>query len=152
MNYEYEELDEFIVSDYFSKEIRISDLVIDNDLSDYITYYELTDNDKIERISYELYGTPNYWDILILLNSKSPFFDMSFDFDVVYDNSTNFLETYTNIIYSHAILNSVERVTALREEFLNNFIEQNEANRRIVIIKPTKMGDFIKLLKNKKYL
>ena len=149
-----EELDEFIISNYFSKNIRISDLFSDTtiDMTKYITYYDISDNDKIERISYELYGTPNYWDLLVLLNDKDPYFNIPFDFDTVYDASTNFLENYTNIIYSHAVLSDAERVNSLREEFLQNTSDINESNRRIKIIKPNMISDFIKLLKKEEYI
>ena len=55
LKFDYEELDEFIVPDYFSKSKDISYLV--HKIKDYLEVYKISDNDKLERISYELYGT-----------------------------------------------------------------------------------------------
>ena len=62
LKFDYEELDEFIVSDYFSKKVDVYSLI--DQIKDYVSAYKISDNDKLERISYELYGTTDYWDIL----------------------------------------------------------------------------------------
>jgi len=152
VKFETEELEEFIVPNYFSKNIHITDLLDTLNIDTYFSYYQMTNNDKLERISYELYGTPDYWDILFLLNKRDPLFDIPFDYDTVYNSSTSFIDTYINYIYSNAPLSSIKRSTELQEEFLNMFIEQNEIYRVIRVVRPSKIGEFIKLLKKEGYL
>lgn len=150
LTFDYEELDEFIVSDYFSKDISIWDLW--DNVQDYISTYKITDNDKLERISYELYGTTDYWDILALLNQRDPLFDMPYDYDTIYADVSSFINQYIYYIYSHAPLNDATRQQELLEKFINEAEEEKEINRYIYIVKPSRIGDFIKLLKQNEYM
>lgn len=155
LDFDYEEIeltDEWTadVSDYFSKDISIWDLW--ENVQDYIQTYKIQNNDKLERISYELYGTTDYWDILALLNQRDPLFQMPYDYTTLYENASNYLNQYIYYIYSHAPLNDTERIQELLDEFINDFDEVNETNRYIYIIKPSKIGEFIKLLKDNSYL
>ncbi len=65
LNYDLEEVElngtDFNVSDYFSKDVGIYSLI--NDLDDYLDTYQINNNDKLERIAYELYGNIDYLDI-----------------------------------------------------------------------------------------
>lgn len=149
LEFEKEELDDFIVSDYFSKPVHLIDDIAD--FSDFLETYRMTDNDKIERISYELYGTTDYWDIIILLNGREALFNMAYDFDML-DESTSFLiNFYKANIYSNGILPE-ERETSLRDEIEDLSDKDNEKYRFIKVPRPARMGDFLRLLKSKGYI
>ena len=150
LKFDYEELDEFIVPDYFSKSKDISYLV--HKIKDYLEVYKISDNDKLERISYELYGTTDYWDILLLLNGRDPLFDFPYDYDTVYDSARTFVNRYVYYLYSGAPLIVGPVADALYEEFLQKHIDANETNRFMFIVKPNKIGDFIKVLKDNGHL
>lgn len=150
LKFDHEELDEFIVPDYFSKSNDISYLV--HEIKDYLEVYKISDNDKLERISYELYGTTDYWDILLLLNGRDPLFDFPYDYDAVYDSARNYVNRYMHYIYSGAPLIVGTVADALYSEFLDKNINNNEANRFMFIVKPNKIGDFIKILKDNGHL
>lgn len=142
----------FDVSDYFSKQIFITDMSSEvENWNEYLDKYRMTDDDKLERISYELYGTTDYWDIIFLLNKRDPLFDMPYNFDTVSDDSTSFLDTYRFFIYANAPLYSSSRSDELKEEFLSEDILKNETFRYIDVIKPSRMSDFIALLKENGY-
>jgi len=150
LKFNYEELDEFIVPDYFSKETNIYDLV--NSIQEYVSLYKISDNDKLERISYEIYGTTDYWDILLLLNNRNPLFDLPYDYDTVYDNAKTFVNKYVYYIYSNALLNVGSVFQDLYNEFLNTYTNENEGYRYMLIVKPSKIGEFIKILKDNAFL
>lgn len=153
VNFATKDLGEVNVSDYFSREVHLSDIT--SQIENYSTYtatYRVQNDDKIERISYELYGTTDYWDILMMINSRDPLFGMPYNFDSISDNSTSFVDNYIQNNYNPAPLPSVTRINELKEEFLNKFDLDNEGKRYITVIKPSKMPDFIRQLRILGYL
>lgn len=139
------------IPDYFSQKIFISDLSSSIDgWDDYLDTYRMADNDKLERVSYELYGTPDYWDIILMLNERSPLFDMPYDFDTLSDETSSFINTYANFIYIDAPLDQ-DRVDALTEEYVNDSLDENETFRYIQVVKPSRISEFILLLKTNGY-
>lgn len=109
---------------------------------DFFDWYQVKNNDKMERISFELYKTTDYWDILVLINSLSPMFDIPYDFDVLYDTADEFVTRYksdnpdTNIPETHALY--------MHNEFERRFNEHNEEVRTIRIVKPSKIQEFFR--------
>lgn len=139
------------IPDYFSQKIFISDLSSSIDgWDDYLDTYRMADNDKLERVSYELYGTPDYWDIILMLNERSPLFDMPYDFDTLSNETSSFINTYANFIYIDAPLDQ-DRVDALTEEYVNDSLDENETFRYIQVVKPSRISEFILLLKTNGY-
>ena len=134
------------VQDYFSKNINIVDIIVT--LQDYLQIYQCTDSDKFERISDELYGTTDYWDILVLLNERNVFFDMSFDSNTIYDSSNKFSAIYFYLTG----LNDPTRKTALENEWYEDINELNEKYRILLVPKPHLINDVIKILKTNNYI
>ena len=155
LNYINEELDEFIVPDYFSKKIDVYTVLQEfseaGTLGEYVVSYRMSDDDKLERISYDIYGTPIYWDLLLQINDKVPLFEMPYSLDTIIDSSEEFWNNYSNLLYFQAPLNSVF-LQALIDEEIEKMKEINEIYRIIYIIKPTKLQEFLKILRDKDYL
>lgn len=155
LNYINEELDEFIVPDYFSKKIDVYTVLQEfseaGTLGEYVVSYRMSDDDKLERISYDIYGTPIYWDLLLQINDKVPLFEMPYSLDTIIDSSEEFWNNYSNLLYFQAPLNNVV-LQALIDEEIEKMKEINEIYRIIYIIKPTKLQEFLKILRDKDYL
>ena len=153
--FEKEELDEFIVSNYFSKKTDLYNLLEEfktsSELSTYFSIYQITDNDKLERISYDIYGTSNYWDLLLSLNDKSPLFDMSYDLDTLSTQAEEFWEYYKNVLYFQAPLDS-DIIQSLIDEEVEKMKINNEIHRYMYIINPSKLHDFLKILRQRNYI
>lgn len=68
---------EFEVPDYFSKSINVKDF-FDNmkDVESFYIIKKIEDDDRIERIQYEYYEDPSYWDLILLINGMEQLFDM----------------------------------------------------------------------------
>jgi hypothetical protein len=143
INFDKEEVDDYIVSDYFSKDIRISDVI--EELSDLIVTYKVTNDDKIERISYELYGTPDYWDVLVLLNSDDPLYNIPTTYDYVYDATTSFVDTFPSPI-------TEVRKQELFDQFLEEKAEENEEKRFIYVVRESRLSEFVTIMKEKGYI
>lgn len=155
LNYINEELDEFIVPDYFSKKIDVYTVLQEfseaGTLGEYVVSYRMSDDDKLERISYDIYGTPIYWDLLLQINDKVPLFEMPYSLDTIIASSEEFWNNYSNLLYFQAPLNNVV-LQALIDEEIEKMKEINEIYRIIYIIKPTKLQEFLKILRDKDYL
>lgn len=136
------------VHDYFSRKITIFDIF--GDVEDMLTIYQMQNNDKLERISYELYGTTDYWDILLMLNDKNPLFETAFDEDLIQQATADTINYYRNYIYFGSLVQS--RVDQLVEEYLDRNHDENEKNRYIYVIKPSRINDFISMIKAEGYL
>lgn len=144
VNFDTVEVDNYIVNDYFSKDIRISDLFTFKE--NFFSIYKVSDDDRIERISFELYGTTDYWDILVMINNMDPLFDMVYKYDIVENNISEKISMYENLIYSHPPLDSdtLEKIKLNTESVT---MKENESKRNIYVVKPTKMSEFILFLK-----
>lgn len=155
LNYTYDELDEFIVSDYFSKKIDVYSILEEfktaGTLTNYVQTYRIADDDKLERISYDIYGTTLYWDMLLQINDKQPLFEMPYSLDVLMDGAVEFWNNYSELIYFQSPLNSTV-LQSLVDEEIEKMKEQNEIYRFIYIIKPTKIHEFLKILRDKDYM
>ena len=155
LKYDYEDLGDYIVSDYTSKKIDLYNILQEmkdnNTLSEYFDIYRMMDDDKLERISYSIYGTTDYWDILLQLNDRNPLFEMSYNLDTIVDSVEIFWKKYSNNIYFQSPLND----TVLNELILaeiENMKKQNEIYRLIYIIKTSKMNEFLKILRERDYI
>lgn len=155
LNYNLEELDEFIVPDYFSKKIDLYNILQEfsdaGTLADYVQTYRIADDDKLERISYDIYSTTSYWDLLLQINDKQPLFEMPYSLDTIIDSSEEYWHNYSNLLYFQAPLQT-EVLQVLIDEEIEKMKEQNEAYRIIYVIKPTKLQEFLKILRDKDYL
>lgn len=155
LKYDTEELDEFIVSDYKSKNISIfnlfNSLYNNNTYKDFFTIYSIQENDKLERLSLELYGTTNYWDIILMINQLNPLFDMFYDNDTIFDSVKENVNNYANNEYVNKPLGE-PRTSELYQEFSEMMYNENDKKRYIYVIKPEKMNEFIKLMRDGDYI
>lgn len=142
----------FNITDYTSK--KYLDLYRLPELSsaDYIQYYIVNNDEKPEAISFDLYENTDYWDLLMLINNRSPLFDLPYNFDVIASAAEDKIARY-NETYSTGNLAALDlsHYTELIEQEKINSTAANEDIRKIKVIKPSKIYDFIKLLREKGY-
>lgn len=150
LKYNQIEVDDFVVSDYFSKKISISDFITSH--PNLFSSYRVMDDEKLENISYQLYGTSDYWDLLLMLNDMNPLIDMPYNSDTNINGVQTQLNTYFYFSYSHAPLSNLARITELTTEFNEAADLKNETFRYITVINTTSLPAFIKLLKDNKFI
>ena len=155
LNYTLEELDEFIVPDYFSKKIDLYNLIQEfseaGTLGYYLATYKIADDDKLERISYSIYGTTDYWDILLQINDRNPLFQMPYNLDTTFEIAESMWNNYSDNIYFQSPLDS-NLLQSLIDEEIERLKEKNEFYRFIYIIKTSKMNEFLKILRERDYI
>lgn len=138
------------VKDYHGKKTDIQSISSDL-MAGMLSTFEMKDDDRIERVSNKLYGTTDYWDILVLLNGNDPFFDMPYNEDILMKSIENKIDFYQNYVYSNAplIQEAADKMTA---RYTEEVLQNNENMRILTIVKPSRMSDFISLLKDKDFL
>ena len=146
LKYDTEEIDDYIVSNYFSKKINLWDVMTTEIKQKYMVLYKIDNNDKIERISYEIYKTTDYWDLLLLLNDREPLCGLPYDFQTYSTYSDYEIENYQNNIFANSKIDTT-RYYELQAQFYEQCRINNESHRYIYIIRPELMQDFLKIIK-----
>lgn len=136
------QIDDTILEDYFSFDTQKILSYIATCTEDFFDWYQMEDDDKLERIALSLYGNPNYWDILMIINDKDPLFDMPYNFNTVTDIASSKALFYANKISSFMTL-PASHIEYLTSQYEEEEIALNEARRPLRIVKPTRMQEFI---------
>jgi len=133
----------FVAEDYTSKKFRKILEVPELSDSMYIDYIELIDNQTIEQISYILYGTPDYWDLLVLINDRDPLFDMSYEFDIQEEIAEARVQKY---LQGYSGIYKADTYDRMKEYALTNMHDINEENRTMKIIRPERLTHIVKII------
>jgi hypothetical protein len=135
---------------YFAgdKRTKVADIPEASDLT-FITYIQIIQNQTIESISFDLYGSTKYWDLLVLLNNRDPLFDMFYSDILITDFSDEIVNNYESNVYK-SVIPSKERAE-LSEFWLEQVTTSNDNNRVLKIIKPFKLNDFLVIMRKYGY-
>ena len=138
------------------KILKIKSL-IDTLSNDWFGYQQISNNTTLEKVSYDLYGSSQYWDILLLVNNRMPIFDMPYDYDVISEVGETMTRDYEQRIYRKDIPSTIlPNGMTTRELFIKSFediqTENNEKYRIIKYILETKLYDFINMCYEKDIL
>lgn len=145
-NHDLLESSNYVYEDYTSSKYTDIHEMDELKSSGYISYIRLEDDAKIEYESFKLYGTEDYWDLLIAINHMDPLFDSPYNFDILIDEATKSISNYTSNVYIGTLPAAhVAYLTSLKQAEIET---QNEAFRTIKVIRPEKLQDFLKILRD----
>ncbi len=113
---------------------------------DWFSYVLVPQNSTLEKISYDLYESKDYWDILLLVNERMPLFDMYYDYDIISEAGETSLKEYEDKVYRKKILSDVRE--RLRVKMQENYEAENENLKIIKYIKKNYIYDFINYVNN----
>lgn len=154
--------EEVVVPDYFSKKItkkRLYELI--PDLDNYLLPYTLKDNEKIEKIAFDMYGESDYWDLLVIINDLVPLLSMPYDTNVINDVMDEmsktifiklFIETYNEDLTKTDFYDFDFAKENTMEQLLNAEAKKLEKNRIIKVISKNRFADVIRVLKSNGYI
>ena len=71
---------EFLIRDYTNL-VSIQEIL--DKYKEYIQIYQVLEDERLDTISYKLYGTTDYWDMLVLLNDLKCMTDLPVNYDKV---------------------------------------------------------------------
>lgn len=140
------------VRDYFSKEVYIADLKDDPEIKDLLRVIRVQDDDTFEKISYRLYNSSNYWDIILLLNNRDPLFDTAYNFDVLEKYSEDRLQDIVNDYAKKENPLDEEYQAVLKDKYLDEAMQENEKMRILSVPRPEQINSLIMILKKRGYL
>jgi hypothetical protein len=107
----------------------------------FFAYKYLKENDNLQKVSLDLYGTSNYWDILLLLNEYNPLLDTVFDYDTIMSSSEDLSNSYNSEFFNNNLSNKV--LTQMQNSYSENLKTINENNRILRYVKPENISEFI---------
>lgn len=117
--------------------------------SDKLKNATLNENEFVEGKSYKSYNSPNFWDLILLINQKNGLFDMFFDNDtlnILADEITNEY-FYGDEPYQGPITQTL--IDEYRDYIYNTLVKKNVKNKNIKLISDYEIP---KLLREVKYL
>ena len=112
----------------------------------WFSYVIVPQNTTLEKISYDLYESKDYWDILLLVNERMPIFDMYCDYDIISEAGETALKEYEEKIYRKKILSEVRE--RLRLKMQENYEAENENLKIVKYIQKNYIYDFINYINN----
>ncbi len=143
INFGYISKDRKNIPDFSESNFRKIKQLVDRTDKYWFSLIELSDNDTLERVAYEVYGSEDYWDILLLINNMDPLFDMAYD-----TNTTILFGEEKALKYINKFLTSRDipesHVEYMTKEYTNEFTSKSEEYKTIKIIKPAFIQDFLK--------
>lgn len=128
------------VSDFTSVDLSEINTFVDNN-PDLFDWHQLQNNTNIEKVALDLYGDPDFWDILLVINNRQPLTELPYDFDVISNVVDQRIDDYIKEVY-------IEDLPVLtRETMYNQYLAKqeklNDEWRVIKIVDPSKINDFM---------
>ena len=114
---------EFLFRDYTNL-VSIREIL--DKYKEYIQIYQVLEDERLDTISYKLYGTTDYWDMLVLLNDLKCMTDLPVNYDKVENRARQKHEDWTKIFGKQK---TKEQIASKYEEFLEQEIANNEKYR-----------------------
>lgn len=144
LDFDNETVGGYSVEDFTSFDYGIILEFVKECTEDLFEYYLMENDDKLERISHELYGTEDYWDIILLVNHRNPLFELPYSFDTLADIADEMVTLYDDNVYSTNTI-TLQHRDYMVQEYEELLQKDNENFRTIRIVKPNKIQEFIRL-------
>ena len=127
---------EFLIRDYTNL-VSIQEIL--DKYKEYIQIYQVLEDERLDTISYKLYGTTDYWDMLVLLNDLKCMTDLPVNYDKVENRAREKHEDWTKIFGKQK---TKEQIASKYEEFLEQEIANNEKYRNFKYIDSSVINRF----------
>lgn len=129
------------VSNYKSLNILKIKQFIKDCPSEWFAYVKVLNNTNVEKLAYDIYGSADFWDLLVLINDRSPLFEMPYDFDVIERMTEKMVSDYEKYVYKKSL--PEEARERLRNKLASKISDNYESLRVIKYIKPTYVYEFL---------
>ena len=127
---------EFLIRDYTNL-VSIQEIL--DKYKEYIQIYQVLEDERLDTISYKLYGTTDYWDMLVLLNDLKCMTNLPVNYDKVENRARQKHEDWTKIFGKQK---TKEQIASKYEEFLEQEIANNEKYRNFKYIDSSVINRF----------
>jgi len=111
----------------------------------YFEYITVGDDEKIETIAYRIYGSADYADILLAINSEVFLWSMPYNNDIIMDIQDNYANILSNELGISSEINAEEFQQVL--EYVNEEVDLTNSQKRVFLVpKISKMSSIISLI------
>lgn len=129
------------ISNYKSLDILKIKQFVKDCPSEWFAYVKVLNNTNIEKLSFDIYGSADFWDLLAIINDRSPLFEMPYDFDVIEKMTDKMVSDYEKYVYKKPLSDSAKE--RLRNKLASKIADNNENLRIVKYIKPTYVYEFL---------
>ena len=127
---------EFLFRDYTNL-VSIKEIL--DKYKEHIQIYQVLEDERLDTISYKIYGTTDYWDMLVLLNDLKCMTDLPVNYDKVESRARQKHEEWTKIFGKQK---TQDQIASKYEEFLEQEIANNEKYRNFKYIDTSAINRF----------
>ena len=90
----------FKVTNYNSVDLAQVKKMLDELDKDYFVWLKVNEGDKIEKVLFDYYKTSDYYDLILLVNSREMVFGMPYSYDVVLNAVDVDIQNYEYKVFS----------------------------------------------------
>lgn len=106
-------------------------------------YYTVTDDELIDAISYKLYETPRYWDIIAVLNELTSIDDLPKNMDIIIKKAQKKFEEFQTVLPFFNYKLTEEDLEEIYQKILDEEKEKNEKFRQLKYVTQSDLNDLI---------
>lgn len=146
LEYSKNDAEQAYVRDYKDFDFsRFNEYLNDSEAFDYV---KLNVDNLIEYASYKIYETPDYWDLLCMINKREALYSTPVNNDVLNDITDEILSSYffnPERPYQGPITDDL--IKFYREKLFNKLNDKNFENMTYKYLKKTYLSDFLRKFK-----
>lgn len=131
----------YTIDNIFEKNIVLDNTSVTT-YSDWFGYTTINDGSRLDSISYNIYGSPNMWDVLFILNDMYTVFDLPKSTDYIFSVVESRLQQWIDMFPN----TSADRLEELRGVFTDEETVKNEKNRTLRYLLPQYLPRFKDLI------
>jgi hypothetical protein len=107
----------------------------------YFAFKLIDEGQTLEKISYDLYGTADYWDLLLILNKYDPLFDTVLQQDTIYELSEDKTEELNTTIFNGLLPINIKSI--IQDNYYKKISDRNDLNMFLKYVKPEYLNEFL---------
>ena len=116
----------------------------------YFEFIDVVEDDKLENIAYQLYGSENYSDVILLCNNENFLWSFPYNQDILMEQLEALVRNLKVELNITENPNQVRDFLNLRNEIYERLDEANSRKRRMRIPKPEFLADILGIIANYK--
>jgi hypothetical protein len=138
--------DQKVVKDFTS--VYFSNLFnILEQYDDYFMIIELGENDRLENVSYQLYGSENYADLILACNDENFIWSSPYDQDIILLLTENILDEFREEMNIDNFDNNPS-YRAFKEQVHLILDDRNSKRKKFKVPKPENLGEVLNIIDN----
>jgi hypothetical protein len=119
-----------------------------NKYPDYFIIIDINNDEKMENLSYQLYGSENYADLILACNSENFLWGVPYNQDTILDLNDSFLKNFKYELNIDEEDEGFEAYIKYKEALLNDLDTTNSKKRKYRVPKKENLADVVNIINN----